>query len=268
MNSLDTTERAEIALARSAAYGFLAAAFRYPTVESCVTLGEAGRWEGWPSILARYDNRTAEAIEQTRGRSLDGDLLEELQETYCTLFGHTARGACPLYEFEFGEGEIFQKSAQLSDVHGFYEAFGLELAGANPERGDHLSTEFEFMSSAAAREAYAIQVGDDEGLEIVRNAETRFLEDHLGRWLPSFSHRVTESDPDGFFGDLGKCAGALIDAECRHFGVQCGSQLMELRTTDRDNESVQTCAIEDCATVCPLNPQSAEPVGPPAEAKI
>lgn len=264
MNSLDTTQQAEVALARSAAYGFLAAAFRYPTIESCAALGEVERWAGWPSILGRFDSRAAQAIEQARGRFLDRSMIDELQELYCTLFGHTARGSCPLYEFEFGQGEIFQKSAQLSDVHGFYEAFGLELAGARPERGDHLSTELEFMSSVAAREAYAVQTGDNEGLRILRDAETRFLEEHLGRWLPSFSHRLTEANPEGLYGDLGRCAGALIDAECRHFDAHCGSQLLELRTADQDSESVQTCAIEDCATVCPLNPQSAEAAGSPA----
>ncbi len=248
----------EIALARGAAYGLLAHAFRYPDPEHWSRFTERERWESWPEILHHERPEVGNALRhlQERFRSPDparSVSVEEAQAAFSRLFGHTVKGACPAYELEYGTGEVFQRSASLSDLQGFYSAFGLELQGRTKERADHVSVECEFMSIIAAKEGYASQEQDSEGLQTVREAAGRFLEAHLGRWLPSLARRIREADPEGFYGALGSFAASFIRSECRTYGVCAGPRLLELRSADEDEETTQRCAVGDLGTGCPMS---------------
>jgi DMSO reductase family type II enzyme chaperone len=248
----------EIALARGAAYGLLAHAFRYPDSKHWSHFTERERWNAWPEILTRECPEVGDALRHLQERLCSPDparsvSIEEAQVAFSRLFGHTVKGACPAYELEYGAGEVFQRSASLSDLQGFYAAFGLELQGRAHERPDHVSVECEFMSVIAAKEAYARQERESEGLQTVRAAAKRFLEAHLGRWLPSLARRLGEADPEGFYGALGDFAASFIRSECRHHDVSAGPQLLELRSADEEEETTQRCAVGDLGSGCPLS---------------
>ncbi len=248
----------EIALARGAAYGLLAHAFRYPDSKHWSRFTERERWNAWPENLHHERPEVSGALRhlQERFRSPDpahSISIEEAQVAFSRLFGHTVKGACPAYELEYGTDEVFQRSASLSDLQGFYAAFGLELQGRAHERADHVSVECEFMSIIAAKEAYASQEQESEGLQTVREAAGRFLEAHLGRWLPSLARRISEADPEGFYGALGNFAASFIRTECRYYGVSAGPQLLESRSADEDEETTQRCAVGDLGTGCPMS---------------
>jgi DMSO reductase family type II enzyme chaperone len=179
--------------------------------------------------------------------------VERAQVEFSQLFGHAVKSDCSTYELEYGAGEVFQRVARLADLQGFYKAFGLELQHQMRERADHVSIECEFMSIMAAKEAYAEQQGDPEGLATVREASGRFLESHLGGWLPSLARRISEADPEGLYGALAGFVEGFIRFECSHYGVSAGPRLLELRSTDEDEETVQRCAAEDFGTGCPTN---------------
>jgi DMSO reductase family type II enzyme chaperone len=246
----------EIALARGAAYGFLAHAFRYPDSEHWSRFTERERWRAWPEILNHERPEVGDALRhlQEHFRSADparSVSIDRAQAAFSRLFGHTVKGACPAYELEYGTGEVFQRSASLSDLQGFYAAFGLELQGR--ERSDHVSVECEFMSIIAAKEAYACQEQESEGQQRMRDAAGRFLEAHLGRWLPSLARRISEAEPEGFYGALGNFATRFIRSECQSYSVSAGPQLLDLRSADEDEETTQRCAVGDLGTGCPMN---------------
>lgn len=257
MSAPTTSDRSvRLALARSAAYGFVAEGFRWPDPISWQTLTDRARWETWPEFLSQSDERIREPIRLAQERLFSPDprrslRLEDLQELYARLFGHTLRGACPAYELEYDTGEVFQRSADLSDIRGFFSAFGLELTEGEHERADHVSVECEFMSVMAAKEAHAMQAGDDEGLETIRGAQSTFLEEHIGRWLPSLARRIAEADPQGFYGALGDFAAAFVQADCRRFDVADGPQMLELRPSDEKEETSQMCAKGGVGEGCP-----------------
>ena len=169
----------------------------------------------------------------------------ELQDTYHRLFGHAVRGACPPYEMEYGQGEIVQQAPLLADITGFYAAFGLELPPAVHERADHVSVECEFMSVLATKEAWARDSGISEAVEVIHDAQARFLEDHLGRWLPALSRRMEEADPDGFYGELARYAASFIEEECTRFGIDVGPPLLDLRPADPAADATISCGAEE-----------------------
>lgn len=253
----------EVALARSAAYGLLAQAFRYPDPGRWSLFTDRERWKSWPEILHREFAEAGDALRNLQEHLLSPDparsaSIESAQADFSRLFGHAVKGACPTYELEYGTAEIFQRVASLADLQGFHEAFGLILDEQIRERTDHVSVECEFMCVMAAKEAYAEQERELEGLTTVREAVARFLEAHLGRWLPSLARRIREADPGGFYGALGNFAGRFIRSECGVYGVSAGPQLLELRSIDEDDETVQRCAIGDSGAACPIG--SGEPV--------
>lgn len=254
MTTKTNTHSADIADARGAAWGMVANALRYPDRDLLKLLCEPARWVGWPSLLAGVDGEAADRLAAVRSAlerfdpTNDDGALAELQACHDRLFGHAVRGACPLYELEYGRGEIIQQASELADIAGFYSAFGLELTRDGHERADHVSVQCEFMSALASREAYAERNDPEaEACLIIRDAQQTFLVDHLGRWLPAFGHRVVEADPDGFYGAVVVFADAFLQSECRRFGVACGSEHLALRPVSAAGDATFTCGLSDAA---------------------
>lgn len=252
------TNEAEVAHARSSVYGLLANTFRYPDQTLLKTLEDPERWSVWPSVIRRLDVELGKRLDRVRDQWMDnsrhpsdrfnnGD--NKLQDTFVHLFGHAVRGTCPLYELEYGRGEIIQQTSILADITGFYSAFGVELTEEGNERPDHVSVECEFMSILSAKEAYAIHhEKDSESLKILCDAQRSFLEDHLARWMPSLARRVDEADPDGCYGVIARFAGAFNEAECRRLDINPGSSFLELRPVDSVRDATLSCGPETCAS--------------------
>ena len=220
----------ELALCRSALWEALALGFRPPTAETLARLVSA---EG---ALALADAATI--LDQAGGSTLAAAVrtlaqpatLDALTATYAGLFGHTARGAVPPYETEYGSDSIFQPMHEMSDLAAFYRAFGLRLAADARERPDHASCECEFLAFLARKEAYALARGDQGMWEATRQAARRFLRDHVGRWAPAFGRTLARQDAGGFYGALGALCAELVTFECASVGVSVGPEFLRLRS--------------------------------------
>jgi DMSO reductase family type II enzyme chaperone len=225
-----------VPLRRAAVYRLLSLAFAYPTPVRLETVaGQSARVrDGAPAEVAAALDRLGEAA-----RGAD---LEALATEHVALFQRGLR--CPPYEGAYGPPQMGGKAAMLADVAGFYRAFGLEAAAAQPETEDHIGPELEFMSALALKEAWALGEDDTRGLEITRAAARAFLTDHLGRWARAFAERVgAEAAP----GVLTAAAAALIPwitAECARLGV-----------TPAPLDGVLTA--EESAFTCPMAPETA-----------
>ena len=165
------------------------------------------------------------------------------------LFGHTARGTVPPYETEYGHEALFQQPQELSDLMGFYNAFGLTLKHGQHERPDHISCECEFQSFLALKEAYALEHQDPDMLAETRKAQKLFLRDHLARFAPTFATRVREHDAGGFYGKLAKCLLSFVTAESRRLDVPVGAMDLRLRPADDDRVPMACGAGAECAAV-------------------
>jgi TorA maturation chaperone TorD len=205
-------------LVRSDLYRSLAWSFAQPSPELLDALREtlatlASRVADAPDYAAAQAaaQRLAAFHEPAGQRQLDLD----------DTFGHTISAECPPYETQYGASIIFAQAQRLGDVTAFYRAFGVDIAPDAHERPDHIAAELEFMAVLAFREAIARLEDHAERLATVRDAERKFLVDHLASWALSFAERLERKaiqvrPPDGgFYAAAGRALAALLGDDLR-----------------------------------------------------
>ena len=154
---------------------------------------------------------------------------------YDRLFRHRTTILCPIYEVEYDRNRAVSQGPTLADIAGFYRAFGLELAVS--ERPDHLALELEFMSVLAYKEALALRNNLHEQAEICRDAQRKFLEAHLGRWVGIFADtlaRASQLDP---YKTLAFKLKEFIESECVLLGAQ--PEIITMRPGEAETEDVR-----------------------------
>ena len=118
------------------------------------------------------------------------DTLEFLQAEHRHAFGLVGS---LFYETEFGLPHEFRQSQEMADIAGFYKAFGFQVGGSRRERPDHMAVEMEFMYALAVKEAYALAQDQAENAELIADAQSKFMQDHLGKWVGVFSEVLAQS---------------------------------------------------------------------------
>ncbi|MCC7377550.1 MAG: molecular chaperone TorD family protein [Verrucomicrobiales bacterium] len=236
------------ALARSFVYRFLANTFEDPTPANW-------RWLTEPATLAAFRasasllGGTVAAPAEVLGQCLQADRFEAFHSAYLAAFGHAARGSCPLNEIEYGDikaDPLFQPH-RLADLAAFYRAFGLEVAPDAGERHDHLGLELEFLCVLAAKDAYALEYQlDSSDHALCREAQAKFLREHLGRWTPAFARRLAASTEDPALRALAEFTRVFVESECLTFGVTPGSEELALRPVDEAADRMcDACGISN-----------------------
>jgi DMSO reductase family type II enzyme chaperone len=228
----------DLALCRSILYEALALGFRPPTAETVERLVSPTAVKALADAVAVLDSAWSTDLATFVHRFSDSPVppsLDSLQALHRRLFGHTARGGVPPYETEYGEDSLFEPPQQMSDLGGFYQAFGLRVRSSGHERIDHIACECEFMLFLARKEAYALVQPDAPMVEETRRATRLFLRHHLGRWAPAFGGRLARGDRGAFYGVLGKLLAAFVTQECARVGVPAGPELLRLRSTSLGN---------------------------------
>lgn len=196
-----------------------------------------------------------EAGVRFRAPSLTISTVGELGQDYNRLFGHTLRGkVCP-YETEYGGAHTFQQAQELSDLAGFYLAFGLQPSDARNERVDHIAHELEFLEFLSCKEAYALEDDDEDMLAVTRDALKRFVGERLGHFGRAFGRHLHEADTGGFYGGLGGLCAAFLSSECERQGTEVGPEVLELRSTEEEDVPM-ACGSE--STVGPVEEASFE----------
>lgn len=204
----------EIALARADVYGLLSKAFVYPDKEELASLQEfAADVEDSISFLP-YDIK-----EEYRAftRSIANTDVETLAPEYTDLF--LTRMFCPPTETIYGKNS-FNTPNILGDISGFYKAFGFTLSPNAVVPHDNIAVELEFMSFLELKIAYALEEGMGENLEICKDAKTRFLTEHIGRWTWLFGQNLTTRSNEEYFKSLGQLICKFMDAELECYGIK------------------------------------------------
>ncbi len=145
--------------------------------------------------------------------------LADLQAEHRRIFSNVITLDCPPYETLFGNDHVFGQSYVMGDIAGFYKAFGVELSKDIHERLDHLSVELEFMHYLAYKESYARCHDGDEKVQIVVDAQKKFVKNHIGRWVPLFARMLAKKADSGFFRSIADFATDWIEFEVAYLGV-------------------------------------------------
>lgn len=90
------------------------------------------------------------------------------------------------------------KGALLSDIAGFYRAFGFDLVEEVGEKHDHIVAELQFAALLLVQLGRAVEAGNAEHIDVARNALEHFAQDHLGVWIEVFTRRLEELAPPAF----------------------------------------------------------------------
>lgn len=202
-------------LQRAALFRLLALAFAEPRSDHCEALrqlGMAGAW-GWP-----VDTEGQELLDAvwSEWEGIDGG---QLAGEYARLFMRDC--PCPPHESAYGDGcRMGGRAAELADISGFYQAFGVDLSRHEPDLPDHLCTELEFYSMLLLKTAYAVWHGREEQRTVTYKAAADFLEQHLGRWVKAFRDRLVEVGCHPVYSSSAALLDYLIREECARIGVQ------------------------------------------------
>jgi len=121
------------------------------------------------------------------------------------------------YETEYLHEKISRKPFELADIAGFYQAFGFDVGDGAEHREpvDHIAVELEFMALLAYKEHYAGENHQDDHLAIVREAQKKFLHEHLARWGFFYCSRIQEIECEEYYKHLGKVLHAVLTTACK-----------------------------------------------------
>ncbi len=210
-------ERPEIqrTLGRAAVYQLLATAFTYPDGESLADLRVFLEDVGGHSVADEYG--LVEELRALAEASRDQDATA-LAGEHSRLFAQEV--LCSAHETEYAF-DPFSKSRQLADIAGFYEAWGLRVAQDRRGLPDFIATELEFMSLLLRKQVYALASGWSDRAELAAAAALGFLEDHLGRWVPTFCSDVRgTADATSAYSAAAALCERFIAEEVRRSGVR------------------------------------------------
>lgn len=151
---------------------------------------------------------------------ITADGLPDLQSEYIGIFDRGGQ-TNPIFETEYDRRRALAKGNELSDIAGFYQAFGFELdpGPGGMEMLDHVGIELEFYALMLMKEIHLSESGDGAGVGIVGDARAKFLTAHLGRFVAAIGRRpgVVESP---FYGRVFSWCAGLVAEECRRLGVE------------------------------------------------
>jgi TorA maturation chaperone TorD len=107
--------------------------------------------------------------------------------------------------------------------------------------------QLEFMSFLTAKEAYGREHQmDHETIALCRDAQKKFLREHLGRWSPAFARRLARVATDPALAAVAEFTRRFISAECAQFQLLAGSEDLLLRPVDEAAESLcASCGLKD-----------------------
>ena len=201
------------ALDRSVIYELVSSAFLYPapgTLE--VLIDKASQVQLAASEMGSPE--LAEAVSELAASLAEIDEAVLVHE-YVTVFGHSMSSECSLYEEEYADSEIFQKSGSLADLKGFYAAFGVKPGPELKDRLDHIGVELEFMHLLTFKESYAQFHGHGpDKVAVCREAQVNFLTNHLAPLVKALVKRLsTRTGGRGFYSSLGQVLELQIDRE-------------------------------------------------------
>lgn len=160
---------------------------------------------------------------------------EDLATEHAALF----RGKVRVAPYE-GSYEIdpLRQGRQMADVAAFYRAFGAEAHGPSAERPDFVGCELEFLSFLELRRLVAVEAGE-EGIDLVEEIRAGFLEDHAGRWLPTFFADVAAAEPSPYYAALAALGARVIAEEVERRGVTPSSLPHRTRRTSVEGDELE-----------------------------
>jgi nitrate reductase assembly molybdenum cofactor insertion protein NarJ len=125
-----------------------------------------------------------------------------------------------LYGAEYLVKNEFQRANLLSDIMGFYTAFGLE---PDKERPDSITCELEFMYGLILKRDRARQSSfkdeKKERIDVCLEAEKKFFEQHLEPSSLLIAEKIISQSENSFYVNISKDMLEFLASERKHFDL-------------------------------------------------
>lgn len=149
--------------------------------------------------------------------------VEKLLLDYSRLFlGPFAILAKP-YGSVYLDGEKVVMGESTLELQELYRRGGFELAEDFKEMPDHIAAELEFLYLLIFKENEARQTGDSEQLDRLSELKREFLDNHLGRWLFSFTAAISKGAETIFYQQLALLTEAVVRLEMEVTQAGCAA---------------------------------------------
>lgn len=216
------SENVEDLLSASQIYQFLSTCLLEPNKKTLALLNNKEYMDEVKSCLGQHGNGELSETFKELHEGLKNADVETLTQGYRNTFGGaTVAMDCPPYEMYFSGSHIWQQTQDLSDISGFYKAYGIEIEDdkSSSRRWDHIAVELEFLHFLTYKLAYAIENHGDEEQESCLSGKKKFLNAHIGRWIHAFSKSVFKKSPEAFYRQAAKLANSFVHIEMKKLNV-------------------------------------------------
>ena len=148
------------------------------------------------------------------------DLTDDKQSMMAEYDRLFRAGIVWLYGAEYMVKNEFQRANILSDIMGFYTAFGLE---PDKERPDSITCEMEFMYGLILKRNRASQLPADEQTkektDVCLDSEKKFFIQHLEPAAVSIAEKIISLSENCFYVNIAKDMLEFLASEREHFGL-------------------------------------------------
>jgi TorA maturation chaperone TorD len=130
---------------------------------------------------------------------LTTEQVEEIQSDHLKLFIGAGKVLAPPWGSVYLSEErlLFQK--ETLDVRRWYHRYGLQAERERNEPDDHIALELSFLSHLAGLALEALAAGDPLRFNELIGAQSRFLDEHLGKWAGRWSSLVLKHARSDFY---------------------------------------------------------------------
>ncbi len=156
------------------------------------------------------------------------DLIDDkrsLMAEYDRLF---RAGIVWLYGAEYLVKNEFQRANMLSDIMGFYTAFGLE---PDKERPDSITCEMEFMYGLILKRDRTNQLPADEQTkektDVCFDAEKKFFIQHLEPAAVLIAEKIISQSENRFYVNIAKDMLEFLTSERKHFHLVAAADIKQ-----------------------------------------
>ena len=167
------------------------------------------------------------------------DVLPEKRDVVAEYDRLFRAGVVWLYGAEHLVENEFQRATLLSDIMGFYTAFGFE---PDKDRPDSMACELEFMYGVILKKTHACRspVDDEsrERIDVCVDAEKKFFVEHLEPAAAAIAGKIISQSTNSFYVNIAEDLLELLAAERTHFDLKTVEDAVNSKklTVPQDNE--------------------------------
>lgn len=213
--------------------------------EADASLVEALRGRRFPGVrvLGRSPEadeaaRTLDAVLAGLDDTMPAEAQDELAADYAAIFLNHALGASPS-ESVWIDADGLAWQGPMFEVRAWYRRYGLRVPDWRTRADDHLVAELHFVEILLRRTADPRALAD----------LSRFLDEHLLRWLPSFAARVAARCATRFYASAVVLARSAVDELRERLVVPTGRPRPTREEIDRRTNAARPTPVAPIAFV-------------------